>query len=171
MPIGMRATRGTRPWPPNMKRFLAAWLTISSMPHSAKSTTRISTTGRRPASAMPTPAPRIAASLIGVSITRCVAEARLQSLVLAEDAAAAHVFADHHHVGVGLHFVQQGQRGGLGVGHQRHWPAPVVCTSVKALAASGQASASAAATAAATSSVASRSIASSWLACAPGSAR
>ena len=70
MPPGMRATSGTRPWPPNMKRFLAAWFTSSSMPHSAKSTTRISTTGRRPASAMPTPAPMIAASEIGVSITR-----------------------------------------------------------------------------------------------------
>jgi hypothetical protein len=106
MPIGMRTTSGTRPWPPNMKRFLAAWLTISSMPHSAKSTTRISTTGRSPASAMPTPAPRIAASLIGVSITRSRAEALLQPLVLAEDAAAAHVLAQHHHARVGFHLVR-----------------------------------------------------------------
>ncbi len=54
-----------------MKRFLAAWLTISSIAHSAKSTTRISTTGFKPASAMPTPAPMMVASEIGVSITRC----------------------------------------------------------------------------------------------------
>ena len=71
MPMGRRATSGTRPWPPNMKRFLAAWLTISSAAHSAKSTTRISTTGRQPASAMPTPAPMMVASEMGVSMTRC----------------------------------------------------------------------------------------------------
>jgi hypothetical protein len=56
-PIGKRATSGTRPCAPNMKRAFAAWLTISSIAHSAKSTTRISTTGLRPASAMPTAAP------------------------------------------------------------------------------------------------------------------
>jgi hypothetical protein len=49
---------------------LAAWLTISSMAHSAKSTTRSSTTGRQPASAMPTAAPTMVASEIGVSMTR-----------------------------------------------------------------------------------------------------
>ena len=70
MPEGSRATSGTRPWPPNMYRFFAAWLTISSMAHSAKSTTRISTTGRRPVSAMPTAAPMIVASEIGVSMIR-----------------------------------------------------------------------------------------------------
>jgi len=53
-----------------MKRFFAAWLTISSIAHSAKSTTRISTTGFRPVSAMPTAAPAIVASEIGVSMTR-----------------------------------------------------------------------------------------------------
>jgi hypothetical protein len=70
MPIGMRITVGTLPWPPNMKRFLAAWLTISSIAHNAKSTTRISTTGFRPVSAMPTAEPAIVASEIGVSMTR-----------------------------------------------------------------------------------------------------
>jgi hypothetical protein len=45
-------------------------LTISSIAQSAKSTTRISTTGRRPVSAMPTAAPMIVDSEIGVSITR-----------------------------------------------------------------------------------------------------
>ena len=39
-------------------------------PQSAKSTTRISTTGFMPARAMPTPLPMMAASLMGVSITR-----------------------------------------------------------------------------------------------------
>ena len=95
MPIGSRATSGTRPWPPNMKRFFAAWLTISSIAHSAKSTTRISTTGFSPASAMPTPAPTIVASRDRrVDHARC-AELLLQAVVLAEDAAAADVLAEH----------------------------------------------------------------------------
>jgi hypothetical protein len=47
-------------------------LTISSIAHIAKSATRISTTGRRPASAMPTAAPMIVLSEIGVSMTRMV---------------------------------------------------------------------------------------------------
>ena len=66
----MRATSGTRPCPPNMKRAFAAWFTTSSIEHKAKSTTRISTTGFNPFSAMPTAAPMIVASEIGVSITR-----------------------------------------------------------------------------------------------------
>ena len=37
MPIGMRTISGTLPWPPNMKRFLAAWLTICSMAKAEKS--------------------------------------------------------------------------------------------------------------------------------------
>ena len=48
------------------------------------------------------------------------AEARLQALVLAEDAAAAHVLTNHHHVGVGRHLMRQSQGGGFGVSHQRH---------------------------------------------------
>ncbi len=48
MPIGSRTTIGTRLWPPNMKRALAAWLTSSSIAHSAKSAKRISTIGRVP---------------------------------------------------------------------------------------------------------------------------
>ena len=70
MPIGMRITIGTRPCPPNMKRFFAAWLTISSIAHSAKSTTRISTTSFRPVSAMPTAEPTMVDSEIGASMTR-----------------------------------------------------------------------------------------------------
>jgi hypothetical protein len=70
MPIGSRATSGTRPWPPNMKRALAAWLTSSSMAQSAKSENRISTTGRVPQSAAPTAAPMIPASEIGASTIR-----------------------------------------------------------------------------------------------------
>ncbi len=71
MPVGIRITIGTRPCPPNMNRFFAAWFTISSIAHSAKSTTRISTTGLSPVSAMPTAEPAIVASEIGVSMTRC----------------------------------------------------------------------------------------------------
>jgi hypothetical protein len=71
----MRATSGTFPWPPNMKRALAAWLTISSIAHSAKSMTRISTIGFKPTSAMPTPAPMIVASEMGVSMTRAAPNA------------------------------------------------------------------------------------------------
>ena len=68
MPIGWRMTQETLAWPPNMNRALAAWLTISSTAQSAKSEKRISTTGIWPASAMPTEAPMIVASEIGVYV-------------------------------------------------------------------------------------------------------
>ena len=70
MPIGWRATSGTRAWPPNMKRALATWFTNSSTAQSAKSEKRISTTGRVPTSAAPTAAPMIVASDMGVSAIR-----------------------------------------------------------------------------------------------------
>ena len=44
----------------------------------------------------------------------------LQALVLAEDAAPAHVFTNHHHVGVGLHFALHCEHGGCGVTHGGH---------------------------------------------------
>ena len=53
-----------------MKANLAAWLTIWSMASMAKSTNRISTTGRQPTRAAPTPMPVNEASAIGVSTTR-----------------------------------------------------------------------------------------------------
>ena len=115
MPIGMRATSGTRPWPPNMKRFFAAWLTISSMPHRAKSTTRISTTGRRPASAMPTPAPMMAASLIGVSITRCAPKRCCSPAYWPKMPPRPTSSPSTTTLASALHFALHGQHGGLRV--------------------------------------------------------
>eukprot|EP01035_Chromulina_nebulosa_P015738 gene15737-20851_t len=80
----------------------------------------------------------IAASLIGVSITRSAPKRSY--------AAATHVLAEHHHARVGLHLALQREEGGFGIAQlllgQCHWPAPVVCTSVKAAPASGQGAAS-----------------------------
>ncbi len=70
MPMGSRITMGTLDCPPNMNRALAAWFTSSSTAQRAKSEKRISTTGREPARAAPTPTPMIAASEIGASETR-----------------------------------------------------------------------------------------------------
>jgi hypothetical protein len=53
-----------------MKRYLAAWLTTWSMARRRKSMNSISTTGRWPAIAAPTPRPTNPASLRGVSMTR-----------------------------------------------------------------------------------------------------
>ena len=133
MPMGSRATSGTRPWPPNMKRFFAAWLTISSIAHSAKSMTRISTTGRRPASAMPTAAPMMLASRWRVDHARR-AEALLQAAVLAEHTATAQVFAQRHHALVGRHRGFQRPLRGLGIRqvaarNSSPHPAPVFITS------------------------------------------
>ena len=99
------------------------------------------------------------------------AEALLQPGVLAEDAAAADVLADDDDVRVGFHLACERERGRFGVAHQRHLPAPVDCTSVNALAASGQASAAARSSAAATSAAAAASIASSGCALPPASSR
>ena len=86
---------------------------------------------------MPTPAPMMAASEIGVSITRSAPKRCLQALVLAEDAAAADVLAEHDDARVGFHLALRAsgaaaRRLRRSVMRQRHWPAPVVCTSVKA---------------------------------------
>ena len=128
-PIGRRATSGTRPWPPNMKRAFAAWLTISSMAQSAKSTTRISTTGFSPASAIPT---------AGADDRRLRdrrvdhargAELLLQALVLLEDAAAPDVLADDYDIGVTAHGIAHGRTSRLSITHQRHCSPPVSWTS------------------------------------------
>ena len=58
-------TRGTRTWPPNMYGIAAAWLTIWSIASSAKLTVMISTIGRRPPIAAPTPIPTMEFSEIG----------------------------------------------------------------------------------------------------------
>ena len=69
-PPGIRITIGHDTWPPNMYLTAAAWLTIWSIASSEKLTVMISTTGRSPAIAAPTPAPTIVFSEIGVSRTR-----------------------------------------------------------------------------------------------------
>ena len=69
-PPCVRTTSGTLPWPPDMKRYFAAWLTTWSIASSRKSMNSISTTGRDPAIAAPTPSPTNPASLRGVSMTR-----------------------------------------------------------------------------------------------------
>ena len=69
-PWGPRTTSGTVGLPPSMKRNLAAWLTSMSMVSATKSKIWISTTGRIPAMAAPTPQPTKVASEIGVSRTR-----------------------------------------------------------------------------------------------------
>ena len=77
---------------------------------------------------MPTAAPMIVASEIGVSITRSRAELLLQPAVLREDAAAADVLAERDDARIGAHRLGQRGAGGLRVGesrHQRHRPAPV----------------------------------------------
>ena len=63
-------TSGTRTSPPNMNFILAAWFTTWSRQTARKSMNMMSTTGRSPREAAPTPAPTIAASEIGVSIIR-----------------------------------------------------------------------------------------------------
>jgi hypothetical protein len=57
------------------------------------------------------------------------AELLLQPLVLLEHTAAADVLADHDDVQVLRHGGLHREACGLGVGHQRHCPPPVSCTS------------------------------------------
>ena len=71
-----------------MKANLAAWLTIWSMASMAKSTNMISTTGRSPTRAAPTPMPVNAASAIGVSTHPARPELGQQPLGDLEGAAA-----------------------------------------------------------------------------------
>ncbi len=80
IPMGIRATSGTRACPPNMYRALAAWLTSSETEHMAKSENRISAIGRVPASAAPTAAPMIVDSEIGVSTIRSGPNSACRSL-------------------------------------------------------------------------------------------
>jgi len=63
-------TSGHRTSPPNIAPILAAWLTTWSMATSRKLRVMISTTGRSPSIAAPTPAPMKPSSEIGVSRTR-----------------------------------------------------------------------------------------------------
>jgi len=56
--------------PPNMKRIFAIWFAISSMHSPMKSMNMMSTIGRRPVAAAPTPSPMIPFSEIGVSMMR-----------------------------------------------------------------------------------------------------
>ena len=69
-PLGVRMTSGQRTSPPNMAPILAAWLTTWSIATSRKLSVMISTTGRSPSIAAPTPAPTKPSSEIGVSRTR-----------------------------------------------------------------------------------------------------
>ena len=66
----MRITIGTPTLPPNIERTLAAWFTTMSMAGTMKLIVMISTTGRRPIIAAPTPAPTKPSSEMGVSRTR-----------------------------------------------------------------------------------------------------
>ena len=71
-PPWVRSTIGTRSCPPDMKWALAAALTSWSRASVRKSMNMISSTGRLPDWAAPIETPQIAASLIGVLITRSV---------------------------------------------------------------------------------------------------
>ncbi len=69
-PPWVRSTIGTVSWPPDMKCAFAAPLTSWSSASVMKSMNMISSTGRMPDCAAPIATPVIAASLIGVLITR-----------------------------------------------------------------------------------------------------
>ena len=69
-PPGVRITIGTATLPPNICEILAAWFTTMSIATRMKLMVMISTTGRRPSIAAPTPAPTKPSSEIGVSRTR-----------------------------------------------------------------------------------------------------
>ena len=69
-PAGVRITIGTPSLPPNIERTFAAWFTTMSIATRMKLIVMISTTGRWPSIAAPTPAPTKPSSSIGVSRTR-----------------------------------------------------------------------------------------------------
>ena len=69
-PETIRSTRGSVGTPPIMNRSFAAWFMIWSKATPTKSENWISTTGRRPVSAAPTPQPTKPASVSGVSRIR-----------------------------------------------------------------------------------------------------
>ena len=64
-PPGVRITIGTATLPPNICEILAAWFTTMSIATRMKLIVMISTTGRRPSIAAPTPAPTKPSSEIG----------------------------------------------------------------------------------------------------------
>ncbi len=63
---------GQRSWPPDMCRSFAALLTIWSIARMAKFQVIISTTGRRPTIAAPTPRPVKPSSEMGASMMRAL---------------------------------------------------------------------------------------------------
>ena len=65
-----RSVTGTDNRPPDMKRYLASWLTMASAAMGRKSANMISTTGRRPTRLMPRATPTNPFSAIGVLRTR-----------------------------------------------------------------------------------------------------
>ena len=69
-PVAMRMTSGTANWPPDMCGKVAALLRIWSSASRLKLQVMISTMGRRPAMAAPTPTPVKPFSASGVSTMR-----------------------------------------------------------------------------------------------------
>ena len=107
-PCGPRTTSGTVFLPPSMKRNFAAWLAIMSMVSAMKSKIWISTTGRIPAIAAPTPQPTNVASEIGVSPHPRLAELLHEPCAYREDAAGlADVLAHQEHALVTRHLLAQ----------------------------------------------------------------
>ena len=79
----MRITSGTANWPPDMCDKVAALFMIWSSASRLKLQVMISTIGRRPASAAPTPAPTKPFSASGVSTMRCGPNSASRPLVTA----------------------------------------------------------------------------------------
>src|SRR4030095_4618772 len=110
-PCGPRITSGTVGLPPSMYRNFAAWLTIWSMVIATKSKIWISTTGRRPDTAAPTPIPTNVGSEMGVSRTRPSPHAAglPEPPAHSEDATdQAHVLAHQEHAPVARHLLPEG---------------------------------------------------------------
>lgn len=77
-----RIVSGTSHWPPDIYRNFEISLTSASAPVGRKSLNMISTTGRRPVTAMPRATPSDPFSQIGVLITRPGKASAMPSLVL-----------------------------------------------------------------------------------------
>ena len=80
-PFGVRITSGQRTSPPNIAPIFAAWLMTWSIATSRKLSVMISTTGRSPSIAAPTPAPTKPSSEIGVSRTRSAPNSAIRPAV------------------------------------------------------------------------------------------
>ncbi len=80
-PFGVRMTIGQRTSPPNIAPIFAAWFTTWSIATSRKLRVMISTTGRSPSIAAPTPAPTKPSSEIGVSRTRSAPNSAIRPAV------------------------------------------------------------------------------------------